>query len=92
MIWLSLYLLLFMFGSFFPFVSTYRWYYFRGALPGRCDTLWTHSPLNGVQEVGGLPEGTSLRRRDPLAPTGQLLFLPQQNTMIFYVLTMYFLL
>ena len=20
---------------------------------GRCDTLWTHPPLNGVQEVGG---------------------------------------
>jgi len=25
--------------------------------------------LNGVQEVGGLSEGTSLRRRDPLDPT-----------------------
>ena len=22
-------------------MSTYRWYYFRGALPGRYDTLWT---------------------------------------------------
>jgi hypothetical protein len=25
--------------------------------------------LHGVQETGGLPEGTSLWRRDPLAPT-----------------------
>jgi hypothetical protein len=33
MIWLSLCLLLFMFGSFFPSLSIYRWYYFRGALP-----------------------------------------------------------
>ena len=29
---------------------------------GRCDTLWTLLPLNGVQEVGGLPEGTSMSR------------------------------
>jgi len=40
-----------------------------GGLTGRKNTLWTHPRLNGVQEVGGLPKGTSLQRRDPLAPT-----------------------
>jgi len=29
--------------------------------------LWTPSLLNGLQEIGGLPKGTSLQRRDPLA-------------------------
>jgi len=49
-----------------------------GGHNGRCDTLSTVPPLNGVQEVGGLPEGTNLRRRDPpLAPTGRLSSLPQ---------------
>jgi hypothetical protein len=30
---------------------------------GRCDTPWTHEPLNGVQEAGGLPKGTSCASR-----------------------------
>ena len=50
---------------------------------GRCDTLWTHLLMNGVQEVGG---------SNPLAPTRQLSFLSQQSTMVFCVPTMYFIL
>ena len=29
---------------------------------GRCITLWTLLPLNGMQEVGGFPKGTTVGR------------------------------